>query len=224
MAVPYVFIQKGNPGNPEVPKKVYAQEKGREEFTFRTSLPFGNRQVEVCQWDFPVGNRNVSIADSNVSVRNLDLAFKTVVFCGRTTECSGHQLQSSGWRRQISHPRPQFRVAGQGKLLSITGILLFVTGMLWSVRAMFWSSIGRSRLATGLHRSEFQKQDCTMEDTKTRFYATTTPKNVGQRLRFRHFCDVGQSINHCFVPVQYFDYLCSCIHVHFEHVTNLKLI
>jgi predicted histone-like DNA-binding protein len=35
MAVPYVFIQKGNPGNPEAPKKVYAQAKGREELTFR---------------------------------------------------------------------------------------------------------------------------------------------------------------------------------------------
>ena len=35
MAVTYVLTQKGNPGNPDAPKKFYAQAKGREEFTFR---------------------------------------------------------------------------------------------------------------------------------------------------------------------------------------------
>ena len=31
MAVTYVLTQKGNPGNPDAPKKFYAQAKGREE-------------------------------------------------------------------------------------------------------------------------------------------------------------------------------------------------
>jgi predicted histone-like DNA-binding protein len=35
MAVNYVTVQKGNPGNPESPKKVYAQAKARGELTFR---------------------------------------------------------------------------------------------------------------------------------------------------------------------------------------------
>jgi predicted histone-like DNA-binding protein len=35
MAVTYVLTQKGNPGNPEAPKKFYALAKSREEFTFR---------------------------------------------------------------------------------------------------------------------------------------------------------------------------------------------
>jgi predicted histone-like DNA-binding protein len=35
MAVTYVLTQKGNPGNPEAPKKFYAQAKSREELTFR---------------------------------------------------------------------------------------------------------------------------------------------------------------------------------------------
>jgi predicted histone-like DNA-binding protein len=35
MAVTYVLTQKGNPGNPDAPKKFYAQAKNREELTFR---------------------------------------------------------------------------------------------------------------------------------------------------------------------------------------------
>jgi predicted histone-like DNA-binding protein len=35
MAVTYVLTQRGNPGNPEAPKKFYAQAKAREELTFR---------------------------------------------------------------------------------------------------------------------------------------------------------------------------------------------
>ncbi len=35
MAVTYVLTRKGNPGNPEAPKKFYAQAKARDELTFR---------------------------------------------------------------------------------------------------------------------------------------------------------------------------------------------
>lgn len=35
MSVTYVLTQKGNPSDPEAPKKFYAQAKSREEFTFR---------------------------------------------------------------------------------------------------------------------------------------------------------------------------------------------
>jgi predicted histone-like DNA-binding protein len=35
MAVSYVLTQKGNPGNPEAPKKFYAQAKARSELTLR---------------------------------------------------------------------------------------------------------------------------------------------------------------------------------------------
>jgi predicted histone-like DNA-binding protein len=35
MAVTYVLTQKGNPGDPEAPKKFYAQAKARGELTFR---------------------------------------------------------------------------------------------------------------------------------------------------------------------------------------------
>ncbi|MDR1983956.1 MAG: HU family DNA-binding protein [Prevotellaceae bacterium] len=35
MAVTYVLTQKGNPGNPEAPKKFYAQAKSSGEFTLR---------------------------------------------------------------------------------------------------------------------------------------------------------------------------------------------
>jgi predicted histone-like DNA-binding protein len=35
MAVTYVLTQKGNPGNPEAPKKFYAQAKANKELTFR---------------------------------------------------------------------------------------------------------------------------------------------------------------------------------------------
>jgi predicted histone-like DNA-binding protein len=35
MAVTYVLAQRGNPSKPELPKKIYALAKGREEFTFR---------------------------------------------------------------------------------------------------------------------------------------------------------------------------------------------
>ena len=35
MAVTYILSQKGNPGNPEAPKKFYAQAKASGELTFR---------------------------------------------------------------------------------------------------------------------------------------------------------------------------------------------
>lgn len=35
MAITYVLTQKGNPGNPDAPKKFYAQAKGRNELSFR---------------------------------------------------------------------------------------------------------------------------------------------------------------------------------------------
>ena len=35
MAVPYVTIERGNPGNPDAPKKWYAQSKSSGELTFR---------------------------------------------------------------------------------------------------------------------------------------------------------------------------------------------
>ena len=35
MSVTYVLAQKGKPGDPEAPKKFYAQAKARKEFTFR---------------------------------------------------------------------------------------------------------------------------------------------------------------------------------------------
>jgi len=35
MAVSYVLTLKGNPGNPDAPKKYYAQAKARSELTFR---------------------------------------------------------------------------------------------------------------------------------------------------------------------------------------------
>lgn len=35
MAITYVLTQKGNPGNPEAPKKFHAQAKSRNELTFR---------------------------------------------------------------------------------------------------------------------------------------------------------------------------------------------
>ncbi|MDR2824916.1 MAG: hypothetical protein LBB41_06940 [Prevotellaceae bacterium] len=35
MAVTYVLTQKVNPGNPDAPKKFYAQAKSREDFTLR---------------------------------------------------------------------------------------------------------------------------------------------------------------------------------------------
>ena len=35
MSVSYVIVQRGNPGNPEAPKKFYAQAKSRGELTFR---------------------------------------------------------------------------------------------------------------------------------------------------------------------------------------------
>jgi predicted histone-like DNA-binding protein len=35
MAVTYVLTQKGNPGDPDAPKKFYAQAKARGELTFR---------------------------------------------------------------------------------------------------------------------------------------------------------------------------------------------
>jgi hypothetical protein len=35
MAVTYVLVERGNPGNPDAPKKFYAQAKSREDFTFR---------------------------------------------------------------------------------------------------------------------------------------------------------------------------------------------
>ncbi|GHT57932.1 hypothetical protein FACS18945_3220 [Bacteroidia bacterium] len=35
MAVTYVTVERGNPGNPAAPKKFYAQAKAREEFSFR---------------------------------------------------------------------------------------------------------------------------------------------------------------------------------------------
>lgn len=35
MAITYVLTQRGNPSNPEAPKKIYALAKSREELTFR---------------------------------------------------------------------------------------------------------------------------------------------------------------------------------------------
>lgn len=35
MAVSYVLVEKGNPGNPDAPKKFYAQAKSRGELTFK---------------------------------------------------------------------------------------------------------------------------------------------------------------------------------------------
>jgi hypothetical protein len=163
-------------------------------------LPVEDRRVEIRQKGVSIFNRNIAVADNHIPVCNLDIAPEMDGFCGQVTEYRAFRPQVSGWRRQIPRPRMQFRVAGCGKLRSINEILRSINGISWSARAMLRSGIGRSKLATGLRRSEFQKQVCTMEITpkngdlyvsgQVAFALGSSFFCVGLRLRFRHFCVV----------------------------------
>jgi len=72
MAVPYVIVPKGNPGNPDAPKKFYAQAKSAGEVSLK------KLSKEICE-----GNSTVSDTDTMAVLNELTKVLRRNLSQGR---------------------------------------------------------------------------------------------------------------------------------------------